>query len=162
MQASDTPLDAARIAHLTRSYLAADYRWELSGEWHHLRIGHPEPDVEALYPDHLHFGLISAWDPHSVKRPEMVNRTADRALQQELHAAGWPHRAAFSSAANRSWREPSWLVIGIEAAAMDALARRFGQLGTLHWERGQPVRLRMDTTPPPALAHLPFVDWLNG
>jgi hypothetical protein len=162
MQASDTPLDAARIAHLMRAYLAADYRWELSGDWHHLRIGHTESDVEALYPDHLQFGLLSAWDPHSVKRPELVNRTADRALQQALQAAGWPHRAAFSSAANRSWREPSWLVVGIGAAELDALARRFGQLGTLFWERGQPVRLRMDATPPQGLGHEPFVDWLNG
>ena len=43
----------------------------------------------------------------------------------------------------------------------DALSRRFGQLGTLFWQREQPVRLRMDAAAPASAAGHAFIDWLK-
>lgn len=154
-------LDALRIAELASAYLAADYRWELDGEWRWLRIGAPAPEIDAAFVDATRFALLSAWDPHSIPRPEPENRRADEALRFQLAAGPYPFRAAFSSAPDRSWREPSWLVIGMPREPLDQLGRRFGQLGTLHWRRGAPVRLRMNAAAPPEFSGHPDIDWLK-
>ena len=41
------------------------------------------------------------------------------------------------------------------------LCRQFGQLGGLWWERGEPVRLRMQAAKPAAFPDVPVVDWLE-
>lgn len=158
---SHTLVGEARIAALTRAYLAADYRWELDGVWRNLRIGQPAPEVESWCPDAQRFGLLSAWDPHSIPRPEDVNRAADENLHRDLKLTGLSIRAAFSSAANRSWREPSWLVAGMALQDLDALSWSYGQLATLAWERGQPVHLRVDAALPAGFEQHPWVDWLK-
>lgn len=150
-----------RIATLVDAYCAANYRWELDGRWHALRIGQRACELEAEFPDAGLFGLVSGWDPHSVPRPEAVNRTADEALHTALLASGLAYRAGFSSAANRSWREPSWVVMGMPMEELDRLALRFGQLGTLGWRRGEPVRLRMYARQPLLARDRECVDWID-
>jgi hypothetical protein len=153
--------DDRRIAHLARAYLDADYRWELGGDWHDLRIGLPAPGLEMAHADADSFGFIAAWNPHSIERPESENRADDHALHQALIESGRPFRAAFASAPNRSWREPSWVVMGLPLEDFDALMRRFGQLGTLRWRPGEPVRLRMDAARPQGFEDDAYVDWLQ-
>lgn len=152
---------SSRIAELLQAYLHADYRWELDGTWYRLRVGTSAPEIDAAFPEATCFALLSAWDPHSVVRGQAANRAADAALHDQLSLAPYPYRAAFSSAPDRSWREPSWLVIGMPTEALDALGRRFGQLGTLFWRRGEPVRLRMDAAAPPEESGRDCVDWLK-
>lgn len=154
----------ARLRALALAYADAEYRWERAGRWHALAVGAP-PGDEFLraYPDARSLGLVSAWNPHSLERPEALNRDADAVLQQALEAAGCVHRPAFAAARDRSWREPGWLVLDLAAPVLDALARRFGQLGTLHWARGGPVRLRMYADPPGPGVRLPgCIDWLGA
>lgn len=158
---SHSPVGEARIAALIHAYLAADYRWELDGVWRNLHVGRPAPEVEAWCPQAQRFGLLSAWDPHSIPRPDDVNRAADDNLHRDLMLSGLPIRAAFSSAANRTWREPSWLIAGIALADLDALSWSYGQLGVLAWERGQPVRLRVDAACPAGFGEHLWVDWLK-
>lgn len=154
-----------RIADLLYAYLAADYRWQYDGHWHDLRIGLPAPGPELAYEDAGRFGLLSAWNPQSIVRPEPVNRRADQALHDALLASGRVFVPAFSSAPDRSWREPSWLVLDLAMDDLDALGRRFGQLGMLTWHRGEPVRLRMLVPQPDGLEdpleRLTFVDWVE-
>ena len=150
-----------RIATLLDAYLAASYRWEYDGDWHDLAVGEPAPRVDAAFPAAQRYALLSAWHPHSVIREEDVNRAEDARLHASIRAAGLACRPAFSAAADRSWREPGWLVVDMPQAALDRLARRFGQLGTLSWERGAPVRLRMDASAPPSRAGAAWVDWLK-
>jgi len=151
----------ATIAHLLQAYLAADYRWEWEGQWYFLHLGQPAPGVEAAFPEATRFGLLSAWDPHSVKRSKRENQSADEALHFWLADSGLDYRPAFSSARDRTWREPSWLVAGLPVEAFDSLAERFGQLGTLWWSRGEPIRLRMHAACPDACGDERHVDWLK-
>ena len=158
MTARDTDAD---ILKLMRAYLDAEYRWARDGEWPSLAIGQTAPGLETAFPDAGVFGLLSAWNPHSVERPEATNRAADAALHLALRDSGALYLPGFSSARNRSWREPSWLVFGMDSGEFDALSRRFGQLGTLWWKPGAAVRLRMDARKPDGIAGEPHVDWLR-
>lgn len=151
----------ARTAELLDAYLKADYRWELDGHWRRFRVGDLVPEIDAAFPQARSFALLSAWDPHSQPRAESVNRAEDAALEQLIASMGYARRAAFSSAPDRSWREPSWMAVDMPPGVLDALAKRFAQLGTLGWERAQPVRLRMDAVPPPGRQAAAFVDWLR-
>ncbi len=151
----------SRIASLVQAYHAADYRWELDGRWLPLAIGAIPAELEAAFPLSHHFGLLSAWNPHSVERAEPENRADDEALGAALAASGLPHRPGFSSARNRSWREPSWVVMDMPLAEFDALARRFRQLGALHSRRGEPMRLRVYHGSLSACADLGSVDWVD-
>lgn len=161
MQSSFLYSSEARIAELVHAYLVAEYRWELGGHWLNLNIGERAPEVARRFPDATQFGLLSAWDPCSILRPEPVNRAADEGLQQDLLDSGRTFRPAFSSAINRSWREPSWLVIDMPTAAFDALSRRYGQLATLHWTKDEAVRLRVDAIRPFAFERHDAIDWLR-
>lgn len=157
-----SPADSdSRVAELMRAYLTADYKWERGGHWHDVMIGLPTPGLELAYPEATSFGMLSAWNPHSIEREERINRREDEKLQQELADAGVVFLAAFASAPNRTWREPSWLVFGMSSDDFNVLARRYGQLGTLWWRPGDPVRLRMDASRPAGVGNEPHVDWLK-
>lgn len=154
-------LAASRINDLVEAYLASDYRWELDGRWLPLTLGEVATELEAAYPGADGSGLLSAWNPHSVERSERENRQADGELAAALAESGMAHRPGFSSARNRSWREPSWTVMGMPEAQFDALARRFDQLGTLYARRGEPMRLRVYRDRPAGAANHALVDWVR-
>ena len=159
---ASTDSTAARIAELLTAYCDADYRWELDGEWHPLVVGRPTHRLEQAFPQARRFGLLSAWNPQSVTLPEAINRSADEMLHAALLESGLAFRPGFASARNRNWREPSWVVMDMPLPAFDALTRRFGQLGTLSWRRGEPIRLRMHATRPTAIAPHDQIDWLGS
>ena len=149
------------VRRLAADYLEAVYRWALDGDWHDIRIGLPVPGLELLHPDVGCFGLLSAWNPHSHPLDDASNRRADEALAAELAERGIAHVPAFSSAPNRSWREPGWVVFDLDTGELDDLCRRFGQLGSLWWARGTAVRLRMYAAQPTGFPDAPQVDWLE-
>lgn len=161
MQSSILSISEARIAELTRAYLAAEYRWVLDGDWLNLYLGEPAPAIARRFPDAAQFALLSAWNPYSIERPKSVNHAADDAMQQELLESGRVFRPAFSSAVNRSWREPSWLVVDLPVVELDALSRRYGQLATLYWPAQEVVRMRVDAIRPFAFEDHAHIDWLR-
>jgi hypothetical protein len=154
-------IEAEALVRLAQAYLDAEYRWGRDGDWHDVRIGLPMPALDLAYPTTASFGIVSAWNPQSTLHDEAQNREQDAALQQTLQDSGAAHLPAFASALNRSWREPGWLVLGMPVDRFDALARRFGQLGTLWWSHGGPVRLRMYAPRPPGFERVDAVDWLE-
>lgn len=154
-------LAASRISSLVNAYLAADYRWEIGGRWRPLPLGEVASDLESTLPQARSFGLLSAWNPYSVERGEDENRAADEQLSAALLESGLQHRPGFSSARNRSWREPSWLVMDMPEAGFDQLGRRFGQLATLYANRGDPMRLRVYHERPRDFPDHADVDWVR-
>lgn len=140
--------------------LKADYRWELDGQWRALRVGRPADELEAAFPDARGFGLLSAACPGDASRTAAMDMDADQALQRALDRLGLRYRPACAAADNRIWKAFGWLVVDPEPSAFDTLARAFGQFGSLLWERGQPVRLRLRGTRPVADAH-PDIDWVE-
>ncbi|MDQ3057500.1 MAG: DUF3293 domain-containing protein [Pseudomonadota bacterium] len=150
-----------RLAELLAAYVVADYRWQRDGHWFPLVVGQRAPGIDDAFPVATHFAALSAWNPDSVPQHEHINRAADEALQAALEDSGFAYRPAFAAARNRSWKESSWLVVGMPVGEFDALSRRFGQLGTLCWQRGQPVRLRMDASRPATVSDHASVDWLK-
>lgn len=151
----------AEAARLAAAYLDAHYRWACSGDWHDIRIGLPVPGLELLHPAVERFGLLSAWNPYSRPRDEASNRRKDAELEAELDARGLEHIPSFSSAPNRSWREPGWVIFDIDPGDLDALSRRFGQLGALWWKRDGAVRLRMQARRPAGFRRDASIDWLE-
>jgi hypothetical protein len=162
MLAGPVHLPTIHVAQLMRAYCDAEYRWEAAGRWHPLHAGRPAPGPESTFPEATRFGLVTAWNPGSRERDEATNRIEDEALHAMLEASGLVFRPAFASARNRSWREPSWLVMDMALPTFDAIARRFGQLGTLYWQRGAPVGLRMHADRPAGIDAPDWVDWLGS
>ncbi|KRD79975.1 DUF3293 domain-containing protein [Lysobacter sp. Root983] len=149
-------VDAAELAAL---YAAASYAVVVDGDAIALRVGEPAPDLEAYLPAEAYV-LVSAWNPASEPRSDAANEAADAALVARLDAAGIARQAAWASAPDGQWREPGWLLSGIEQSAADRLAADFGQAAVLAWRRGQPVRLRMLLATPAAVATQAHTDWV--
>lgn len=156
----DGPL-VSHIATLPGIYMAAEYKWEHDGQWRTIRIGERAPDLDATFPDATRFGMLTASNPGFATRSDTENRDADRLLQHELEQMDLRHRPAFAIAHNRTWKAYNWLVIDPEVDAFDALARRFGQIGTLLWPRNSPVRLRMRAKRPETVMAHPAIDWIG-
>ena len=123
-----------------------------------LVVGAPAPDLEAYLPAEAYV-LVSAWNPASEPRSDAANAAADAALVARLDAAGIARQSAWASAPDGQWREPGWLLTGIEQNAADRLAADFGQAAVLAWRCGQPVRLRMLLPAPAHAAAGAHTDW---
>ncbi len=149
------------LASLPAIYMAADYKWELHGHWSAIRIGGLAPELDAAFPEARHFGMLTASNPGYIARSDAENRAADLALQRELEQLGLQHRPGFAIASNRAWKAYNWLVVDPDVATFDSLGHRFGQIGTLLWSRGGPVRLRMRAERPQTLAEDPAIDWIG-
>ena len=151
-------VDAAELAAL---YAAAAYAVVIDGDAIALRVGAPAPDLEAYLPAEGYV-LVSAWNPASEPRSDAANEAADAALVARLDAAGIARQSAWASAPDGQWREPGWLLTGIDLFAADRLATDFGQAAVLAWGRGQPVRLRMLLPHPHGAAATPHTEWAGA
>ncbi len=145
---------------LLAAYLAARYEVHAAGGLLRLRIGVPAPPALAEALPARGWTLVTAWNPGSRPCDEAANRRADAALQADLDALGLRRLAASNSDGSGQWHEPGWLVADLATDDADALARRYGQAGILHWSAGTAVRLRMYLPRPPG-ADSPWVDWVR-
>jgi Protein of unknown function (DUF3293) len=149
------------IATLPAIYMAAEYKWELDGQWWPIQIGAHAHALDAAFPDAARFGMLTASNPGYITRSDAENRAADRELQSALDQLGLRYRPGFAIARNRNWRAHNWLVIDPDESAFDVLGRQFGQIGTLLWSRGSEVRLRMRAARPETLTEHPYIDWIH-
>lgn len=86
------------------------------------------------------WGYITVWNPAGVRLPTAANRTRQRRLRDELK--GDRHRYFFGIGVGPSdWREPSLFVPGMTHPQLDAMARRFGQLGVVRGVGAGPAEL---------------------
>ena len=156
-----TDPDDARTAALVRAYLAACYRCDAGDGWCALAIAATAPSLERAFPAATGFALLSAWNPLSVPQPRAANEAADRRLHAALSEAGVACCRSIASAGDGGWQEPGWLVAGLALPRLDALARRFRQLGALYWRRTEPVRLRVYHARPAGWSGPAPVDWVE-
>lgn len=129
---------------IRRSWLETEYRVRLSrGGYAIIRCGEMlPPQVMALLqsPDEP-WGFLTAWNPAGVSLPRSTNHIRQRRLRDELKA----DRHRFYPGIGIGvviWREPSLFIPGISYAHLDAMARRFGQLGALRGTGAGPAELR--------------------
>ncbi|GAB3752069.1 DUF3293 domain-containing protein [Lysobacter olei] len=150
-------VDAGQLA---TAYAEADYAVRLDGDTFRLKVGKPAGDVEAYWPADR-YAFITAWNPASHPQSDAVNQSADSSLVAQLKAIAAPHQPAWAEDTTGDWRELGWLVTGLDPHMLDALAHEFGQAGVLHWERGQPVRLKMYLRRPPHISPVAHIDWVE-
>lgn len=148
------------------AFLSARYRVEAADGQAFVHIGKPAEDAERLLGVPGPYALVTAFNPWGKTREASGNEAADKALAEAIDALSLLRWRALNAAPDGRWVEPGWLVAGIQTADLDALARRFGQRGVLHWERGAPVRLRLYARPDETAQDLigvmdtPFCDWV--
>ncbi|WNL47932.1 DUF3293 domain-containing protein [Dyella sp. BiH032] len=113
---------------LLAAYLATDYRARLrQGGWASIRVGETLPAALAALVQGHPWSFITAWNPGSRATVRSANRLAQRALLAALRERTDIALIRAGAGVGADWREASLFVVGPHAAAMDTLARRFGQ-----------------------------------
>ncbi|WP_342315263.1 DUF3293 domain-containing protein [Lysobacter sp. FW306-1B-D06B] len=153
-------LQIVDAAELATAYAAAEYVVVLDGDSLPLRVGEPALDLEAYAPAPS-YAFITAWNPASQPRSDTANEAADALLVAQLDGLRVIRHAAWAQDLTGEWREPGWLVVGLDDDTLLRLALEFGQAAVLHWRAGEPVRLRM-LMPRPLGRDAAHTDWVAG
>lgn len=127
----------ARPESIRRAWLATDYRVRLPhGGYASIRpnLPLPGPLCALLTRPDATWGYVTAWNPASVLLARSDNRRRQRRLRDLLRAGEHRFLAGIGVGAS-GWREPSLFVLDIDYTGLDAVARRFGQLGVLRGTR---------------------------
>ena len=139
---------------LAAAFRKAHYHVPELGDAGELRVGAEAGSLETARPAGR-YAFITAWDSGSTADGPVDNATADGALAAELDTLGARRLRAHATDDQGGHAEAGWLVLDLPLDALDGLARRFRQDGTLAWTRGEAVRLRMyHPCPPDAFAAL--------
>ncbi|GAA5072402.1 DUF3293 domain-containing protein [Lysobacter panacisoli] len=154
-------LQIVDAVELATAYAAADYAVVLDGDPLPLRVGERAIDLEAYAPA-ARYAFITAWNPASQPRSDTANEAADALLVAQLDAAGVVRHPAWAQGPLGEWREPGWLVAGLDEASVLRLAMEFGQAGVLDWNAGEPVRLRMLMPRPHAANGATHTEWVTA
>lgn len=156
---ADSVPDAER-ARLATAWAAAHYFVTLGRREWLFCIGQTTPEIERqLMADRYLF--ITAWNPPPGEASREANDDAHHRLQQQLAALRLPHHPALGCDSRGGMVEYGWFVLDATVEQADALAREFGQGGTLFWPAGQTVRLRMMWPRPPQADGDPHTDWVG-
>jgi hypothetical protein len=128
---------------IRRAWEETDYRVRLPrGGYVSIWCGRPLPVplLALLRNADDPWGYITAWNPAGVRLPLTANKTRQRRLRDELKADR--HRYFGGIGVGPSdWREPSLFVPGMSHVHLDAMARRFGQIGVVRGIGAEPAEL---------------------
>jgi len=148
----------AEKRRLALAWKAAHYFVTIGhGEWLYTP-GQTAPDIERQLAA-ARYLFITAWNPPPGERDIVANRAADEQLQLRLRQHRLVHHPSLGCDAHGGAVERGWLVLDCPLDLADALGREFGQGGTLAWQPGQPVRLRMLWPRPDGMPDEPHIDW---
>lgn len=128
---------------IRRAWMQTDYRVRLShGGYASIRCGRPLPAalLAMLRRADEPWGYITAWNPAGVRMPPARNRSGQRRLRNALRNGRHRYYAGIGVGPG-DWREASLFVPGIGFPDLDALARRFGQLGVVRGRGVAPAEL---------------------
>jgi uncharacterized protein DUF3293 len=108
-----------------------------------IRIGEPSAELDRLIAAEgaSTAAFVTAANPRGEPRPEAENAVANSALQNLISAAGYPHFLGEGRAADGTWAERSFLIIGIYRANAEALGSLFEQNAIVFCEAGRAPEL---------------------
>ena len=148
----------SQVATLATAYALAHYFVTIGHREWLFGVGQHAVDVERELGAGQYL-FITAWTPPSSANTVAENLAADERLQARLKEAGFRHHSALGCNAQGGAVEYGWMVLDVPLESGDALAREFGQAGTLYWRRGEPVCLRMLSPRPAGIDEQPHIDW---
>jgi hypothetical protein len=148
----------SQMAALATAYALAHYFVTIGHREWLFGVGQHAPDIERELGAGQYL-FITAWNPPSSANTTTENLAADERLQARLKEAGFRHHSALGCNAQGGAVEYGWVVLDVPLESGDALAREFGQAGTLYWQRGELVRLRMLWPRPAGIDDRPYIDW---
>lgn len=128
---------------LDAAYRATDYHVEAPTGSFVIRIGEASVELAQLMFDECEFSwaYLTACNPGSVRLTDEENFQRTMELREILRAR-WPrHYSGASVGRDGTWREPSFLVLGITEADAVEIARQFGQNAIIVGLVGEPARL---------------------
>ena len=152
------PQSQDRMAQLAQCYLEADYLVAVGRREWRFHVGTLAAELESVM-GAARYLFVTAWNPLSTDTELAANMQADQRLQARLTQACFQHHTAFGGDAVGNHREHGWLVLDLPEATADLLAGEFRQAGVVYWQRGQPVRLRMQSPRPAHWQSRDCVDW---
>lgn len=150
----------AERARLAAAWAAAHYFVSVGRQEWLFRTGMTAPDVERQVMASRYL-FITAWNPPPGDAPRPVNDAAQERLHARLHMLGLAFHPALGCNSQGGMVEHGCLVLDPSPEQADALAREFGQGGTLFWHADAPVRLRMMWPRPPQADDDPHTDWVG-
>lgn len=135
---------------LLRSYFATAYelptedgfiRASIDGEM----VGDPSSLPELLQ---TRFAILTAYNPRSMLLPRKVNEARQQVLRDMLILGCYrvEHCVGFDEEPEGMWREPAWLVHGIERDEAVIFGRAFRQNTIIYCEDARPELVVTDVT----------------
>lgn len=126
------------------AYRRAIYRVDAPAGPIDLRIGRRSAALDALLAERgaRRWGFLTAVNPGSVRLPAADNEERTARLGARLEELGWKRLTGSGLDPLERWpAEPSFLVLDVDADAVAALAREFGQAAIVVGEAGTAARL---------------------
>jgi hypothetical protein len=136
--------------NLLRSYLATVYEFPSpSGPFRASLDGDILPDASTL-PELLHrpFAVLTAYNPRSMLLPRKINEQRHQVMRDLLVLGVYRVEACvgFEEDPEGTWREPAWLVHGMDRDEALAFGRVFRQNTVLFSNGGRPELIVTDPT----------------
>lgn len=157
---NDHGVPEAERARLAAAWAAAHYFVTIGRQEWLFHVGQRPVDIERQLPADRYL-FITAWNPPPGLASRQANLDADERLRVKLNAEGHAHQAALGCDGKGGATEHGWLVLDMPVERADALAREFGQGGVLYWQRGEPVRLRLQWPRPADFQDDGKTDWVG-
>ena len=139
---SDSP---ARVRELLALYRRTYYGVVLAdGDGATLRVGATPPPAVADWIDADDPAVyLTACNPRSLALADTDNTARMDVLRKRLRDANARWLEGCAGIPGEAWNEPSLLVAGVDLAAVDRLARDFGQIAALIIARDRHIALRL-------------------
>jgi hypothetical protein len=109
-------------AELLEEYRRTEWSVETPAGTLSVRLDGPAPD-ESLRPS----GIITAYNPASMPRPDEENRAADQELMRHVRSLGVAFRRTEGRGSDPAWTEPGFLLLGDVRPLLVELGLVFGQ-----------------------------------
>lgn len=150
------------VAALIEIFTRTRYRVLSGRETWVLRVGAHAPEPDACWPHAVRFAVITACNPGGKPSSVAANCHGQRQLVALIESAGLQRMPTLAAATDGSFAEPGWLVCDAQLSWLDDVARSFGQLAVLEWQRAKAIRLRcygeFSGLPDALAAYADFVD----